>query len=214
MSDLVACADGKTRCAYRIDDPVYQHYHDTQFGRPTADDRIIFRKICIEAFAAGLSFHGTLRKMPAMDAAFENFEIARVAEFDAAKIADLLEDAALIRNAAKVNAAVHNARCMREIIADVGSLAAFVWQFEPPRAERPERVTSDTVRTITQTRQSEDLAKALKKRGLKFVGPVSMYGVFQGCGLINDHYAGCDVGAECDRARAAFEVPQPRDARG
>ncbi|MFQ6551586.1 DNA-3-methyladenine glycosylase I [Aestuariibius insulae] len=210
MKELVYCDDGMTRCSYRIDDPYFTEYHDTQFGRPTSDDRLIFRKICIEIFAAGLSFHGVLAKMEVMDAAYHRFEIDRVAGFSDADVERLMADEALIRNRRKIDAVINNARCAKGIISEFGSLGAFVWQYEPDPASRPNVIDYKSIEENTQSDYSVRLAKDLKTHGFKFVGPVSMYGVLQGCGLINDHFHGCDFRNACEADRAAFDVPKPK----
>ncbi|WP_299152159.1 DNA-3-methyladenine glycosylase I [uncultured Tateyamaria sp.] len=209
MSDLVTCEDGKTRCNFRVNDPIFTHYHDTTFGRPTTDDIYIFRKICFEIFASGLSFHGVLTKAAIFDEAYNNFDMNLVAAYGDADVERLMQDARLVRNKVKITAVINNARCALGLVDKFGSLAAFLWQYEPDPATRPDPVTAETLRTNTQSVYSERLARDLKAHGFKFVGPVSMYGVLQGCGLINDHFEGCDFRAPCAAERAVFTVPQP-----
>ncbi|WP_299287096.1 DNA-3-methyladenine glycosylase I [uncultured Tateyamaria sp.] len=209
MSDLVTCADGKVRCNFRVDDPIFTHYHDTAFARPTADDTYIFRKICFEIFASGLSFHGVLTKAEMFDEAYDGFDMNVIANYGDADVNRLMQDARLVRNKVKIGAVINNARCALDLVERYGSLAAFLWQYEPDPATRPDPVTAETLRANTQSVYSERLAKDLKAHGFKFVGPVSMYGVLQGCGLINDHFDGCDFRPPSLAERGAFTVPQP-----
>lgn len=206
MDELVLCDDGKTRCGYRARDPVFRAYHDTEFGRPSADETWIFEKLCLETLAAGLSFHMVLGKRRVLRDAFHGFDLDRVARFDDDAIDRLMTTAGVIRNPAKLRACVHNAQAARAM-RDEGGLPAFLWSFEPAPSERPERMTLDWLRDNPVNASSTAMAKAMKKRGFKWVGPTVCYGIFQGLGVVNDHFEGCDFRPQCLRDRSAFTPP-------
>ncbi len=137
MKELVEGKDGKSRCYFNIEDVDFRKYHDTEFGRPTSDDRHIFEKICIEGFVSGLSYITLLKKRENFRKAFDNFDFTKVADYDDDKLASLMANKGLIRNERKLKSVINNARCMPAMIEEFGSLSSFVWQFRPEPSDRP-----------------------------------------------------------------------------
>lgn len=204
---LSTAEDGVCRCAWAGTDPLYRKYHDTEWGRPADDDTRLFEKIVLEGFQSGLSWLTILRKRENFRAAFAGFDLERVAGFDDGDIERLIGDAGIVRHRGKIRSAVNNAQAALRLREEAGSLAAFFWSFEPPRDERPERVTWDWIRRNPTVPASVRLSKALKKRGWSFVGPTTAYAFMQAMGLVNDHVDGCDMRDECSAARKAFSPP-------
>jgi len=205
--------DGIVRCAWSGDDPGYRAYHDDEWGRPVGDDQRLFEKICLEGFQSGLSWLTILRKRPRFREAFAGFDPAEVARFGEQDVARLLGDAGIVRHRGKIEAAIANARATLDLAEEHGSLAAFLWSFEPGEGERPAVVTWDSIRANPTTPASVRLSKALRARGFKFVGPTTMYALMQAMGLVNDHVEGCAARAACLRERASFSLPPaPRPA--
>lgn len=198
---------GAVRCFWCEGDPLYEAYHDREWGRPTADDRYLFEKLCLEGFQAGLSWLTILRKRESFRAGFANFEPAAVAAFGEADVEQLLADAGIVRHRAKILSTINNARRALALIEEAGSLAAFLWQFEPQAEERPTRFDKASLMPITFTAQSTALSKALKSRGWTFVGPTTMHAFMQAVGMVNDHIEGCSCRADADAARRAFVRP-------
>lgn len=195
------------RCWWAGDDPQYRAYHDDEWGRPVADDVRLYEKLCLEGFQSGLSWLTILRKREAFRRVFAGFDPERVARFGDRDVARLLEDAAIVRHRGKIEAAIHNASRVLEVRRERGSLAAWIWGFEPPPEERPTRVTRSVLAENPTTAASKRLAKALKARGFRFVGPTTAYAFMQAMGLVNDHVERCPTRAEVERERAAFERP-------
>jgi DNA-3-methyladenine glycosylase I len=191
VPDLV---DG--RCWWGSSTPEYIRYHDDEWGRPVHDDRALFEKLSLEAFQSGLSWLTILRKREAFRAAFANFEIERVAAFDEADVERLMADAGIVRNRAKVDATIANARAAAAL--DV-PLAELLWSFAPEARPRP-RASADTP---ASTPESTAMAKELKRRGFRFVGPTTAYAMMQACGLVDDHVEGCLVPVTATRGSAA-----------
>lgn len=205
-SDGIAVGeDGVARCFWADSAPEYRAYHDTEWGFPVADDVRLFEKLSLEGFQAGLSWLTILRKREAFRAAFAGFDFHRVAHFGERDVARLLDDAGIVRHRGKIEAVIHNAGRAVELIAAEGSIAHYVWQFEPARHDRP----PDRVRLaeLAITAESTVLAKDLKRRGWRFVGPTTVYAFMQAMGLTNDHLRGCDARPTADAARQAFERP-------
>jgi len=194
--------DGRPRCAWCAaapGDETYLRYHDEEWGRPVADDFRLFEKLCLEGFQSGLSWRTILNKREAFRAGFAGFDYNKVAGFGAADVARLLADPGIVRHRGKIEAAIHNAgRCV-ELVAEEGSLAAYLWRFEPPK--------NSVAHNLSQSPGSEALSKDLKMRGWKFVGPTTMHALMQAMGLINDHQPGCHHWAEAQKARDAFTRP-------
>lgn len=204
---LMSGEDGRQRCWWHGNDPLYRAYHDEEWGRPQADNRLLFEKICLEGFQSGLSWLTILRKRENFRRAFAGFDPATVAGFGAADIERLLGDAGIVRHRGKIVSAINNAARALELQAEAGSLAAFVWRFEPRPENRPARRDRATLGALAWTAESTALAKALKQRGWSFVGPTTLYAFMQATGIVNDHLDGCCVQAEVDAARAAFVRP-------
>ncbi|MEN3793949.1 DNA-3-methyladenine glycosylase I [Fulvimarina sp. MAC3] len=199
--------DGLCRCSWAGHDALYQAYHDEEWGRPVSDDRQLFEKLCLEGFQAGLSWLTILKKREAFREVFHGFEIDRVAVMGEADIERLLGDARIIRHRGKISAAISNARAARALIDGEGSLAAFLWSFEPSANERPETVTIDWIRENPVTPASTRLSKELRKRGFRFVGPTTCYAFMQSMGFVNDHMPGCHARPACEADRTNFERP-------
>lgn len=214
MSDgLVRGRDGRERCFWCVGDPLYEVYHDDEWGRPCADDRALFEKLCLEGFQAGLSWLTILRKRENFRRAFANFDPAVVARFGANEVARLLADPGIVRHRDKIEAAIANARAACSVIEREGSLAAFLWRFAPDwtRHRRPERRVE--LATRTESPESRALARELRVRGFHFLGPVTVYAFMQAMGFVNDHLAGCPAGEACASARAALEAIKAGDAK-
>jgi len=189
--------DGLARCWWGCAPPEYTRYHDTEWGYPVTDDRVLFEKLCLEGFQSGLSWLTILRKRVNFRAAFYNFDIAKVAAMGTGDVERLLQDPGIVRHRGKIESTINNARCCLKLIEEAGSFASFVWRYEPE--------TSD-VRN-TQTPESEALARDLKKRGFSFVGPTSAYAFMQAMGLVNDHLEGCHVREQVAAARDGLIRP-------
>lgn len=183
---LVVGTDGLARCGWGGSTPDYLPYHDLEWGQPVRGDDALFERMTLEAFQSGLSWITILRKRPAFRAAFAGFSIAAVAAFSAADATRLMADPGIVRNRMKVDAALHNAR----VAADLpGGLDALLWSHAPAPRARP--ATSADVPATTP--ESIALAKELKRRGFKFVGPTTAYALMQATGMVDDHLAGCFV---------------------
>ncbi|MBX3724437.1 MAG: DNA-3-methyladenine glycosylase I [Xanthomonadales bacterium] len=196
------------RCWWCGDDPLYVDYHDNEWGRPQGDDVRLFEKLCLEGFQAGLSWITILRKRENFRRAFEGFRPERVARYGEPEIQRLLADAGIVRHRGKIEAAIGNARRTLEVIDRHGSLAAFLWRFEPDPATRPPRIDRSTVATLVTSLESQAMSKALRKEGFRFVGPTTMYAMMQSVGMVNDHLEDCPGRAPALAARAAFVVPR------
>jgi DNA-3-methyladenine glycosylase I len=190
--DVVVGADGIGRCFWAVSAPDYVSYHDDEWGRPVRDDRGIFERLSLEAFQSGLSWLTILRKREAFRRAFADFDIATVAAYDAADEQRLLLDAGIVRNRAKIAATIANARAALDI--DDG-ISAVVWSFAPTGHKAPKRRAD----VPASTPESTALARELKKRGLRFVGPTTAYALMQACGLVDDHLVGCWRSGVSDR---------------
>jgi DNA-3-methyladenine glycosylase I len=206
MTDgIVVGEDGVARCWWGESTPEYRDYHDREWGFPVADDDRLFEKLSLEGFQSGLSWLTILRKRDAFRRAFADFHFEVVARFDEQDVARLLADASIVRHRGKIAAVINNAGRAVDLVSEVGSLAAFVWQFEPdPRAGGLRREAIEA-----HTDESRALAKELKRRGWRFVGPTTVYAFMQAMGLVNDHLEGCAAWSEVERARAKFKRPTP-----
>jgi DNA-3-methyladenine glycosylase I len=183
---LVRGDDGRARCFWGGSTPDYVAYHDSEWGRPVRGDDALFERMSLEAFQSGLSWITILRKRPAFRAAFAGFAIDKVATFGEADAARLLADPGIVRNRMKVDATLHNARVAADL---AGGLSALLWSFAP--AARPRPLTRADVPATTP--ESSAMAKELKRRGFKFVGPTTAYALMQATGMVDDHLAGCWV---------------------
>ncbi|HVV74977.1 MAG TPA: DNA-3-methyladenine glycosylase I [Mycobacteriales bacterium] len=177
--------DGMLRCPWATSAPEYVDYHDEEWGRPLSSDDQMFERMSLEGFQSGLSWLVILRKREAFRKAFVDFSIPKVAAFDAVDAERLLADAGIVRNRAKIDATIANAR----VVADLpGGLLAFVEAFTPTGRRRAPRTLEDLP---AKTAESTALATALRKQGVRFVGPTTAYALMQATGLVNDHLVGC-----------------------
>lgn len=184
---MVTGPDGLPRCPWGTATDDYREYHDTEWGRPVRGDDALFERMCLEGFQSGLSWLTILRRREGFRAAFSGFVIARVAGFTAEDTRRLLADPGIIRNRAKIEATVHNARVLAGWTP--GAFTELIWSHAPPAEGRPAPRSHADIPAVTG--ESAALAKALKKQGLRFVGPTTAYALMQACGLVNDHLAGC-----------------------
>ncbi|WP_308010955.1 DNA-3-methyladenine glycosylase I [Streptomyces sp. AC495_CC817] len=189
MSDGTALpgSDGAPRCPWALSTEDYVAYHDQEWGRPVHGDDALYERLCLEAFQSGLSWITILRRREGFRAAFADFKIASVALFTEADQERLLADAGIIRNRAKIEATIANARELSTWTS--GELDELIWSHAPDPATRPAPRTLADVPAVTP--ESTALSKSLKKRGIRFVGPTTAYALMQACGLVNDHLATC-----------------------
>lgn len=206
---LLTRPDGTAGCWWSGNAADYQRYHDTEWGFPVDNDQRLFEKICLEGFQSGLSWITILRKRENFRKAFHQFDIDRVAAMTGNDVERLMQDTGIVRNRRKIEATCNNARRAQEMRAEFGSLAAFFWQYEPDPKERPTTMSFEAVRQLTKPPYAEALAKALKKRGWRFVGPTTAYAFMQAMGLVNDHVEGCSIRPKVIAARNAFTPPTP-----
>jgi DNA-3-methyladenine glycosylase I len=204
---LFADDEGACRCSWCQATPAYRAYHDGEWGFPVADDRRLFEKVCLEGFQSGLSWLTILNKRDAFRAGFANFEVEKMARFKDKDVERLVNDAGIVRHRGKIVSAINNANRAIELKKEFGSLAAYFWSHEPAAANRPKRITRESLRAITQSAESVALSKDLKKRGWSFVGPTTVYAFMQAMGLVNDHIEGCATRKAALAARAAFTPP-------
>lgn len=201
MSATILGPDGRPRCRWCAATPEFLAYHDKEWGFPVADDRRLFEKLCLESFQSGLSWRTILAKRENFRAAFYGFDFDRVAAFDEADVERLLNDEGIVRHRGKIAAVINNAKRAQELVRQEGSIAAYVWRFEPCRDEAAPPQTAST------SAASVAMSKDLKKRGWAFVGPTTVYAFMQAMGLINDHAEGCVIRDKVERAREEFERP-------
>ncbi len=199
---LLIGADGRLRCRWHGNDPLYLAYHDQEWGRPTRDDRYLFEKLCLEGFQAGLSWLTILRKRESFRRAFAGFDAEALCRFGPEDVTRLLADAGIVRHRGKIESVLNNARRVLELRAAEGSLAAFVARYAPAPSTRPATLDWATLRTLAQTPESTALSKELRRRGWSFVGPTTVYAFMQAVGLVNDHVEGCCIREEVERERA------------
>ena len=204
MNETIAGPDGKARCRWCGAAPEFLDYHDTEWGFPVDEDQRLFEKLSLEGFQSGLSWRTILAKRENFRAAFHDFDFDRIARHTRRDLDRLLGDAGIVRHRGKIEAAINNARQAQELVKHEGSLAAFLWRYEP-RAKglaKPQ--------TVSTSAESLALSKDLKKQGWKFVGPTTVYAFMQAMGLINDHVEGCVIRAKVERARKGFRRPGGR----
>jgi DNA-3-methyladenine glycosylase I len=213
-------------CPWAVASPEYRRYHDDEWGVPVVDDVAILEKLCLEGFQSGLSWLTILRKRDAFRRAFRGFDPKAVAAFGGRDVERLLADASIVRHRGKIEAAIANARAVREMHAGGESLAALLWSYEPaagpagpgghkqgpagheqgPRSRR--RRAPRTLADIpASTAESTALSRELRRRGFRFVGPTTAYAAMQSLGLVNDHLAGCPARSRVDALRAALVRP-------
>lgn len=199
--------DGVARCFWGGGDSAeYSAYHDAEWGFPVTDDTRLFEKLCLEGFQSGLSWLTILRKRDNFRRAFAGFEFHLVSRFGPRDVERLLGDASIVRHRGKIESTINNAARCVELVEEHGSLAAYVWGFEPEAATRPQRLTWDVLREMAQTDGSRALAKDLKRRGWTFVGPTTVYAFMQAMGLVNDHLEGCAIRELAEAKRASLDT--------
>lgn len=198
MIKIVHGEDGIPRCSWGDSPEIYRSYHDDEWGTPVDDDRLLFEKLCLEGFQAGLSWLTILKRREGFRAAFHGFDIDRVAAMTDRDVDRLTEDTGIIRHRGKIESTINNALRAQEVQAILGSLGALVWSYEP---DRPTSVGDAT------TPESTALSKDLKRRGFSFVGPTTAYAFMQAMGIVNDHLPECHAWERIDAARTAFRRP-------
>ena len=206
MDGIITGEDGIKRCFWAGSDPLYRRYHDEEWGRPVADDTRLFEKLCLEGFQSGLAWITILRKRENFRAAFAGFDIPTVAAFTDADVERLVGDAGIVRHRGKIVSTINNARRAMELQQEAGSLAAFIWRFEPVPESRPINFTMQDIQP--KTAESVALSRELRKRGWSFVGPTTVHAFMQAMGLLNDHIEGCDIRNAVEKDRAAFVRPK------
>lgn len=201
--DTLIGSDGVTRCWWCGNDPLYVEYHDHQWGMPVDDDRLLFEKICLEGFQAGLSWITILRKRDSFRAAFSDFDFRKVARYKSGKVDRLLADSSIVRHRGKIESTINNARRAIELVDECGTLANFLWRFEP----RSPAVMRNRDQIVSHRSESTALSKELKARGWTFVGPTTCYAMMQAMGMVNDHLRSCAAWPKVDAARQKFKRP-------
>lgn len=201
MNTTTLGSGNQPRCAWCSAAPAFLDYHDKEWGFPVSNDRRLFEKLCLEGFQSGLSWRTILAKRENFRAAFCEFDFNKIARFTQNDIDRLLKDAGIVRHRGKIEAVINNAQRALEMVEREGSLAAFIWRYEPDTNQLAEPQTAST------SAASIALSKDLKKLGWKFVGPTTVYAFMQAMGLINDHVEGCVIRVKVERARKAFKRP-------
>lgn len=202
---LITDEQGVARCFWQ---PSMPDYHDHEWGRPVADDRRLYEKICLEGFQAGMAWITILRKREAFRAAFDDFDFERVARYTERDVERLMGDAGIVRNRGKIVSAINNAKRARALADETGSLSAWLWSHEPPAQDRPATVDLDYWNGNPTSPASAALSRDLKKRGWTFVGPTTMYAFMQAVGMVNDHMSGCVCRQAVEAARVGFKRPK------
>jgi DNA-3-methyladenine glycosylase I len=204
-------ATSVNRCPWAATDPLLQSYHDREWGRPVRDDRRLFEFLVLEGAQAGLSWITILRKRDTYRRAFADFDYRRIARFGHADVARLLRDTGIVRNRAKIEAAIANARAMEALVAREGSFQRYVWRFV---GDRPKINAFRAGRVPYTSPEAEALSHDLRKRGFRFVGPGVCYAFMQACGLVNDHVVGCSLqGRRLAPGSGSRAIPKRRHHR-
>ena len=201
MTTPVLGPDGEPRCPWSFGSPDFLAYHDTEWGFPVADDRRLFEKLSLEGFQSGLSWRTILAKRENFRAAFANFDFREVASFTEHDVTRLLKDAGIIRHRGKIEAVINNARHAGDLVQREGSLAAYLWRYEPDEGDLPHP------QTVSTSPASIALSKDLRKQGWKFVGPTTVYAFMQAMGFVNDHTRECVIRDRVGQARKEFQRP-------
>ncbi|CAM2069346.1 DNA-3-methyladenine glycosylase I [Sulfidibacter corallicola] len=204
MGMTISGPDGRSRCRWCGAAPEFLGYHDTEWGFPVVDDHRLFEKLSLEGFQSGLSWRTILAKRENFRKAFSNFDFDKIARFTQRDLAGLLEDKGIVRHRGKIEAVINNAQRAQELVEREGSLAAFIWRYEPD----PKQLAKP--QAVSTSAESVALSKDLKKQGWKFVGPTTVYAFMQAMGLINDHVEDCAIRAEVEVARQAFKSKRGR----
>lgn len=202
MSKTIIGPDGKKRCRWCEAAPDFLKYHDEEWGYPVKNDIRLFEKLSLEGFQSGLSWRTILTKRENFRKAFCNFDFDKVARFSQKEVNRLLKDQGIVRHKGKIEAVINNAKRAQEIVKQEGSLAAYIWSFEP------DKKSIATPQTASTSEVSIALSKDLKKQGWKFVGPTTVYAFMQAMGLINDHAEECVIRSKAAKNRKTFKVPK------
>lgn len=202
LAKTIVAQDGKPRCRWCGAAPEFLHYHDNEWGFPVSDDYRLFEKLCLESFQSGLSWRTILAKRENFRRAFHYFDFDRIACFTESDVDRLLKDQGIVRHRGKIEATINNARRAQELVRQKGSLACYIWQYEPSAKQLA------TPQSASTSAESIALSKELKNKGWKFVGPTTVYAFMQAMGLINDHVEGCVTRSEVDEARKNFRRPK------
>ena len=202
MESTIKGDDGKLRCKWCGISSEFIDYHDKEWGFPVKDDYRLFEKICLEGFQSGLSWRTILSKRENFRMAFDNFNFEKIAKFNQKDTKRLLKDEGIVRHRGKIEATINNAIKAKMIVEEFGSLASYIWSFEPDGKNftKPQ--------TISISAESIVLSKDLKKRGWKFVGPTTIFAFMQAMGLVNDHVPKCIIRAKVDDSRKKFKKPR------
>ena len=205
---VVVHEDGVARCWWCGTDPLYIAYHDREWGVPMRDDVRLFEKITLEGFQAGLSWLTILRKRENFRAAFDGFDVEKVSHYGVRKVNALLKDAGIVRHRGKIESTINNARRASEMVDEFGSIAAYLWPFEPTADTRPATMNWASLSKLGTSAESVRLSKELRKRGWSFVGPTTLYAFMQAVGMVNDHLEGCATREQRLRDRKKFKLPK------
>jgi DNA-3-methyladenine glycosylase I len=197
--------DRRARCSWGASTLDYAHYHDTEWGRATDDERTLYEKLCLEGFQSGLSWLTILRKREAFRDAFAGFDAEEVARFGPSDVERLLGDAGIVRHRGKIEATIGNARALVALWEGGRKLADLVWAHEPPRSAGP----ASLAEVPAVTAQSTALSKELRRAGFRFVGPTTAHAFMEAMGVVNDHLRGCWVRDDCETTRARLDRPAP-----
>ncbi|ONI76165.1 3-methyladenine DNA glycosylase [Actinosynnema sp. ALI-1.44] len=202
MDDAILIgADGVRRCAWSFSTPEHQSYHDREWGRPVGCDELVFEKLCIEGFRSGSSWLSIMRRREEFRRAFAGFDPSAVARFTHTDVTRLLADSTIARHRGRILATIGNARAAARLWEQGVSLAGLLWSFEAPACAPP------TTALPVSTPGSEALARELRRRGFRFVGPTTAYAAMQSLGVVNDHVDGCRFWVVCEDERRAFTRP-------
>jgi DNA-3-methyladenine glycosylase I len=204
-ASLITHGDGKSRCWWPGVDPLYVHYHDTDWGVPEPDGRALFEKLVLDGFQAGLSWITILRKRENFRRAFDGFDAQKMVRYSPDKLHELMLDAGIVRNRAKIEGVVPSARVFLEIEEKEG-FAAYLWKHVDGRPVQTNLASRAGV--PAETPVSQAISKDLKKRGFTFCGPTIVYAFMQACGLVNDHLTGCYRHAEVAELGRTFALPR------
>jgi DNA-3-methyladenine glycosylase I len=207
VKGVIVGNDGVARCWWCTGDPLYESYHDTEWGRPVDQDVRLFEKLSLEGFQSGLSWLTILRKRENFRRAFRSFDLESVARFNARSVSRLLSDEGIVRNRAKIEATINNARRCAKLKQEFGSLAAYVWSYEPDSTIRPKELDWNSLTRTSKSDEALAMSKDLRRRGWAFVGPTTVYSFMEAMGLVNDHLTRCDVREDVERDRARFRRP-------
>jgi len=202
MSKTMVGPDGKPRCRWCAAAPEFLDYHDSEWGFPVSEDQRLFEKLSLEGFQSGLSWRTILAKRENFRAAFRGFDFDQIAGYTWRDVDRLLKDEGIVRHRGKIEAVINNARQAQELVKREGSLAAFIWRYEPGVKQLAQPQTAST------SAASVALSKDLKKQGWKFVGPTTVYAFMQAVGLINDHVEKCVIRTKVQAARKSFKRPR------